>query len=417
MYDFANSGYTTVVLTAVFSAYFVSRVAGGASWATLAWTTALSASYAVVMVTAPVLGAWADRHAGKKKLLAFTTLGCIGSTAALAWAGPGDVWFAALLIFTSNIFYAWGEGGIAAFLPELATREKMGAVSGWGWSFGYIGGMLTLGICLAYVLQAQAQGRNADHFVPATMLITAVIYGLAACVTFALLRERARPAPGSSGKRHPMAQLVASVRSLGSFPDLRALLISTVCYQGGVAVAITLAAVYAQQVVGFQTQEIMLLVFLINIAAAAGAFLLGLGEDRFGHKRMLAGILWTWVAVCAGAALTVSKAQFWGVAVLAGLCMGSSQSIGRAMVGLFAPERKLAEFFGLWSVATRLASALGPLVYGVTTWVSGGNQRLAIGMTGILFVAGWVALRPVDVARGMRQANEASGRVVEIREQ
>jgi UMF1 family MFS transporter len=83
MYDFANSGYTTVVITAVFSAYFVAVVAGNAAWATFAWTLALSASYALVMLTAPLIGAWADAHASKKRLLWLTTLGCIGATALL----------------------------------------------------------------------------------------------------------------------------------------------------------------------------------------------------------------------------------------------------------------------------------------------------------------------------------------------
>jgi UMF1 family MFS transporter len=88
LYDFANSGYTTVVLTAVFNAYFVSIVAGNAPWATFAWTAALSVSYAIVMVCGPVLGAWADAHAAKKRVLAVSTAICVAGTTALAWTGP-----------------------------------------------------------------------------------------------------------------------------------------------------------------------------------------------------------------------------------------------------------------------------------------------------------------------------------------
>src|SRR3954447_11484153 len=102
LYDFANSGYTTVVLTAVFNAYFVSVIAGNAPWATFAWTAALSVSYAIVMLIGPFLGAWADAHAAKKRLLAITTIVCIGGTIALAWAGPGAVAFAAVFIVVSN---------------------------------------------------------------------------------------------------------------------------------------------------------------------------------------------------------------------------------------------------------------------------------------------------------------------------
>ena len=120
MYDFANSGYTTVVITAVFAAYFVGGVAGGAAWATFAWTAALSVSYALVMLSMPALGAWADLRAAKKRLLMLTTLGCVLGTAALAWVGPGDVWLAVVLITASNLFYSWGESLTAAFLPEPA---------------------------------------------------------------------------------------------------------------------------------------------------------------------------------------------------------------------------------------------------------------------------------------------------------
>ncbi|MGB4359236.1 MAG: MFS transporter, partial [Rhodoferax sp.] len=136
MYDFANSGYTTVVITAVFAAYFVGGVAQGAPWATLAWTAALSVSNAIVMLTMPSLGAYADLRAAKKRLLTLFTAGCVLSTAALALVGPGNVALAVVLIVLSNTFYAWGESMTAAFLPELARAEALGKVSGWGWSFG-----------------------------------------------------------------------------------------------------------------------------------------------------------------------------------------------------------------------------------------------------------------------------------------
>ena len=123
MYDFANSGYTTVVLTAIFNAYFVAVVAGNAPWATFAWTAALSLSYAVVIVTAPVIGAYADLRANKKRLLLFTTAGCVLGTAALAFAGPGDLAIAVTCVVISNFFFCTGCDLIAAFLPELARGE------------------------------------------------------------------------------------------------------------------------------------------------------------------------------------------------------------------------------------------------------------------------------------------------------
>ena len=343
MYDFANSGYTTVVLTAVFSAYFVGAVAGKAEWATFAWTLSLSISYAIVMLTMPSIGALADLRAAKKRFLLVTTVGCVAATAALAWVGPGQVVLAMVLIILSNAFYSYGESLSAAFLPELARRDSLGTVSGWGWSFGYFGGMLALGICLAYVLWAQKQGMKAAEFVPVTMLVTAAIYAMAAGATFALLKERAIPKPEAlrqSSLKASLQQLTDTLSRARSYRDFTWLLVCTVFYQGGVAVAITLAAIYAEQVIGFLPSETMVLIFVLNLAAAAGAFGFGFFQDRVGHKLALSITLVGWIATCVIAALSVSKGQFWWAAAIAGACMGSSQSAGRAMVGVFAPEKQ-----------------------------------------------------------------------------
>lgn len=410
MYDFANSGYTTVVLTAVFAAYFVGAVAGGAEWATFAWTLALGISNAIVMFTMPVIGAWADRRGAKKRLLMCSTVGCVLGTTALAAVGPGAVLLGMLLVAISNVFFAWGESLAAAFLPELARPEAMGRVSGWGWSLGYLGGMLALGLSLAYVLWAQSRGQKAADFVPVTMGITAVLFGVAALVTFSLLQERTgrtgTPLPEDrlAGGRNALRQLRRTFEQARDHRDFMWLLGCAVAYQGGVAVTIALAAIYAEQVIGFVQQETMVLIFVLNIAAALGAFAFGYGQDRLGHKRALAVTLLGWVATCVIAALTTTKGGFWYAAAIAGVCMGSSQSAGRAMAGLLAPPAQLAEFYGLWTFATRLASILGPLSYGAITWATGGNQRVAIAATAVLFLLGLLLLWPVDMARGRERA-------------
>jgi MFS transporter, UMF1 family len=357
------------------------------------------------------LGAYADLRAVKKKLLMWSTAGCVVSTAALAFAGPGSVALAFVLIVVSNTFYSFGESLTAAFLPELAKAEGMGKVSGWGWSFGYFGGMLALGICLGYVIWAGNQGIKADSFVPVTMLITAVIYGAAACVTFKLLKERAAPQSMAQGAGSFKSSFTASFRQLHStyrqakhYSDFMWLLLCAVFYQGGVSVAIALAAIYAEQVVGFAQQETMVLIFVLNLAAAAGAFGCGYLQDRVGHKLSLGLTLLGWVLTCIIAALTTTKGAFWYAAAIAGLCMGSSQSAGRAMAGILAPPAQLAEFYGLWTFATRLASIIGPLSYGLITWMTGGNQRVAIASTAVLFVVGWLILQRVDMARGRQAA-------------
>ena len=411
MYDFANSGYTTVVLTAVFGAYFVGGVAGNAPWATMAWTGALALSSLLVMLTMPALGALADLRAAKKRLLLLSTVGCVVTTLALAGVGPGDVAWAVVAVVLSNLFYSYGESLIAAFLPELARRDSLGRVSGWGWSFGYFGGMLTLGLSLAYVMWAQGQGVPASQFVPVTMLITAGIYALASIATFVLLRERAVPQVASTqqqGIAASLARLLQTWREARRFEDFAWLLACAVAYQAGISVVIALAAVYAEQVLGFKQTETMMLIFLVNIAAALGAFGWGYVQDRLGHRPALALTLFGWIVMTLLAGLATEATLFWIAAVIAGLCMGSSQSAGRALAGAFSPGQRRAEFYGLWTFATRLSAIVGPLTYGAVTLLTAGNHRIAIMSTGVFFVIGLVLLMRVNVRRGMAAAEAAA---------
>jgi UMF1 family MFS transporter len=405
MFDFANSGYTTVVITAVFNAYFVGRIAGNAAWASLAWTSALAVSYALIMVSAPALGAYADLRLAKKKLLLWTTLGCVAATVALGWVGPGDIWLAAGLVMVSNFFFGSGENIIAGFLPELARGRGMGRLSGWGWGLGYVGGLLTLGLCLAWVSQAQAKGQGADDFVPVTLWITSGMFLLAALPTFLFLKERGTP---QAMRGHPVkdayGHLLATLRTLRDYPDAARFLICIVFYQAGVQAVITLAAVYADQAMHFTTQQTILLVMVVNITAAVGALAFGHVQDRLGHKLSVALTLVGWLATVVLAWQATDATRFWIAANLAGLCMGTSQSAGRALVGYLSPLARRAEFFGLWGLAVKLSSILGPVTYGLAVWLTGGNYRFAMLTLAIYFVVGLAVLATVDMRRGRRRA-------------
>jgi UMF1 family MFS transporter len=406
MYDFANSGYTTVVVTAVFNAYFVAVVAGGAQWATFAWTLTLAASYAAVMVTAPVIGAYADRHAAKKKLLVLTTLGCALATAGLATAGPGALVATCALVVVSNFFFSTGENLIAAFLPELAKGKALGKVSGWGWSLGYVGGLVSLAASLAYVTAAQARGETAAQFVPVTMLITAGIFLAASLPTLVWLRERAvpQPVPAAGLVAEAFGRVVDTVRRAREYRDLARFLVCLVCYQAGVQAVVALAAIYAQQAMGFTTRDSITLILAVNVTAALGAIAFGQVQDRLGHVPTIALTLAGWIATVVIAWWATDRATFWVAANLAGLCLGASQSAGRALVGYLSPRDRRAEFYGLWGLAVKLSSILGPVTYGLANWLSRGDHRLAMLITGAYFVAGLVVLAGVDPRRGRRAA-------------
>lgn len=407
MYDFANSGYTTVVITAIFNAYFVSVVANGAPWATFAWTAALAVSYIAIMFSAPLIGAYADAYAAKKRLLALSTVGCVTFTALLVFSGPESLWLTIVFIILSNFFYGTGENLAAAFLPELAQSKSLGKVSGWGWSLGYVGGLVSLGTSLVYVTWAQQQGQHAAEFVPMVMLITATLFALSSLPTFLFLKERALPQTHLQGQnliQESFARLKQTIRHANDFRDLRRFLICTVFYQAGIQTVITLAAIYAQQAMHFTTQQTILLIFVVNITAAVGAFLFGHLQDRIGHILAIALTLIGWIVMVGLAWGAQGPDMFWVAANLAGICMGASQSAGRALVGLLSPAPRRAEFFGLWGMSVKLASVLGPLTYGLVSWLSQGDHRLSILITGSYFIIGLLILAGVKVRRGRRAA-------------
>lgn len=407
MFDFANSGYTTVVITAIFNAYFVSVVANNESWATFAWTASLAVSYVLIILTAPLIGAYADAYAVKKPLLAISTFGCVVFTALLYLVGKGDIWLAVILIIATNYFFGSGENLIAAFLPELAKNQALGKVSGWGWGLGYLGGIFSLGSCLIYITWAKTLNHEPDQYVPVAMVITAVIFAVASLPTFIFLKERAIPQPHLYGGKVIMEsfhRLRSTIMNVRRYQDLMRFLICLVFYQAGIQTVIALAAIYAQQAMGFDTQETILVVFLVNFTAALGAFAFGHIQDKLGHLATIAITLIGWIVMIIIAWLAEDRTTFWIAANLAGLCLGASQSAGRALIGLFSPVSRRAEFFGLWGLAVKLSSILGPLTYGFVSWITDGDHRLAMLMTGSYFIIGLLILKQIKVNRGQQAA-------------
>ncbi len=405
-FDFANSGYTTVVITAIFSAYFVAVIAADAPWATFAWTAALSVSYLLVMATAPLLGLYADAHARKKSLLMATTALCGAGTAALWFCGPGDVALALTLIIITNTAFGTGENLIAAFLPELASEDGMGRLSGYGWSLGYFGAVILLAACLWWVHGAEARGSDTGTAVRDTMLLTGAMVILAALPTFLLVRERNRATPRAFTMLW-QESLLRWRRVLGGASDLPQLgrfLACIVAYQAGVGTVITVAAIYAQQALGFTTAESITLILAVNITAAVGAFAFGHLQDRIGHRNALAIALVGWLVAILLLSLSDARPVVWVAANIVGICMGASQSAGRAMVGYLCPPGREAEAFGLWGLAVKAAMVLGPLAYGVISWMAGGNHVIALIFTSTFFVIGLALLFRVDVARGRSEA-------------
>lgn len=409
MYDFANSGFTTVILTAIFNAYFVGVIAAGSGngSATLLWTLTMAAANALVLLSAPVVGAIADYSGAKKRFLVATTAGCVLFTALLYLAGPGDIALAVVLVILATVMFASGENLIAAFLPEISTPQTIGRLSGYGWALGYLGGLLTLALCLGYVTYAEQQGMEAARYVPVTNLIVAALFGIAALPALLWLRERAS-VTASFDSTHIVQQgfrrLRATLRQARLHTDLFRFLLALTTYYAGIHIVIVLAAVYAQEVMGFKTQDTIVLIMVVNVTAAIGAFLFGHVQDRIGSLRCIAITLVIWIAAIICAYFAVDEFLFWVAANLIGTALGGAQSAGRALVGQFTPSGRQGEFFGLWGLATKLSAIIGPLTYGGMVYLFAGDHRIALLSTLVFFVLGLAMLATVDEKRGREMA-------------
>ena len=415
-YDFANSGYTTVVLTTIYSAYFVGVVAAeldqsSPGSATLWWTLAIGAANLLVLAGSPVLGAIADFRASKKLFLLVSSITCITATALLATAGPGQVLLALPLLIVSAVAFTCGESLIAAFLPEIATTDNMGRISGYGWSLGYFGGMLTLACCLAYINFASGQGHGAEQYVPVSLLITALIFAITAAPTFLWLGERARPRPLPAATNYiqaGFAQVLDTMGHASRLPDLFRFLLCIILFQAGVSTVVVVAAIYAQEVMNFGSQQLIMLIMVVNLTAAVGAFAFGFAQDRFGSIPSLAGALLVWIAAILVAMQANTPTHVWVAGNLIGLAMGATQAGGRALIGQLTPASHNGEIFGLWGLANRSAAIIGPISYGIINRLGNGDHQLSLLSTLAFFVAGLFLLLTVNEQRGHRDAEELS---------
>ena len=380
-YDFANSAFVTVVITVVGGVFFTQSVCGGAEWAEILWGTALSASAAVAMLAGPILGRWADRKASKKPLLVGLTLVCVLVTALIGLPAWGVAVVTGLVV-TANAAFLLGENLVAAFLPELAPPGKRGKISAYGWGFGYVGGLASLGLAL-WILSAGGEGAARKIF-PAV----AGFMALAALPTILFLRERAQP--GRESVTEPDWRGVWN--TIRDRPELRWLLLGLGASLTGLSAVVGFASIYATKEIGFTLEDTVKLFVVLQVTAAVGALVTGPWQDRRGAGPVLLSALGLWVLVSLGAWLSRSVGSFYGVAALAGLGMGWLQSAGRAAVAEITPQGQQGEVFGLWGFAGKLAGIVGPLVFGVLAGMTG--LREAVLLNGVWFFLGaWILLR------------------------
>jgi MFS transporter, UMF1 family len=398
MFDFANSSYTTVIITVVFGNYFT-RLVAPPGRGDLLWGTGILLGNLIVLLLSPVVGAVAD-HSGRKKLFLFATYAtCVAGTALLYFAVPGQYVLGLVLLVVSFVGFSFGENLAAAFLPEITTPATIGRISGFGWGLGYFGGLAAL--LLVRPLMAGGLGPEDVPRLRLAWPVTAAFFLVAALPTFLFLRERApRGRETAWGYvRAGFGRLGETAREVRRFSELARFLAVFFVYSCGLTTVVAFAGIFAVQTLGFTLPELSALFLALQLSSAGGAFFFGWIEDRLGAVRTIRITLVLWVLICVGVYLCRSKEQFWALALGSGLGIGSLQSASRGLVGMFSPPEKSGEFFGFWGLAGKAAYMLGPFLFGVIASTTG-SQRVAMLSTTVFFLLGLVAMGRIDEHRG-----------------
>jgi UMF1 family MFS transporter len=399
-YDFANSAFTTIIVTVAYSVYFTRVIApeNGEAW----WGRGYALSMLLAGLLSPVIGAVADATAAKRWFLIAMTTVCVVPTFLLGWVGPGDLTLGLALFIVANVGYNAALHLYDAFLKELTTADSMGRLSGWGWGFGYLGGLASLALVYPFIaggMEGEAAARYRQAFP-----LTAVFFAVAALPTFIWLKERAVPS-SITGPAWTVGlkRVAGTLRSLGHYRNLLRYFVAYFLYNDAVNTVFVFAAIFATQVLAFSANELVIFFLIMQLSSAAGSWAFGWVTDRLGSVRAISATLVALVGLTIWASQVQTASEFYAIGLFTGALLGGNQAASRALLAHFAPPGRGAEFFGLFSLTSKFAATLGPLFYGEIANASG-SHRVAVLSIGALFFAGLLLLQRVDESAGRREA-------------
>jgi UMF1 family MFS transporter len=364
LYDFGNSAYASVVVLAVYSAYFKEQVVGGAEGSRL-WGRSVAIAMIVVALISPVLGAIADFSATKKRfLLVFTVIACL-FTASLFLVNKGGIFIGMLFFILAEIGYRSAQVFYDGLLPEIAAPEEMGSVSGKGWALGSFGGIVILLIILPLIVIFKG-----TLTVRLSMVLAAVFYALASIPLFLWLPEHARSQSLPAGESYltiGFRRLWNTFRRARQFREFIKFMVAFLVYNDGVMMALEFAAIIGAVLYGMNQQMLIVFMIIVQATNVVGAYLLGRLVDRIGCRRTLVLAILLMIAAVGWLYFNETLTGYLVIGALTGFAMAGVQSVSRTMVGMISPPGQSAEFFGLFSTVGRTSSFIGPAVYG---WIA-----------------------------------------------
>ena len=409
LYDFANSVYTTLIVTFIYGIFFKDVIVGDDIVGQSLWTRGVTVTGLVVAVTSPFLGALADRGGIRRPLLLTSTVMCVVLTALLYFAEAGDVVLALTLFVVSNIFYEWCGVFYNSYLPDLAPPDRIGRISGYGWALGYAGGLLLTALAYYFLILPEVPPFGLDagtgQHVRVITVLVAVWFAVFAIPMFLWVREPRRV----GGERPPMGVIVGEARNqiVATFHRIRTgyldifrLLVARMFYNDGLVTIFAVGPLYMSDVFDLELAQVLYWGLGVQVAAGVGAFLMGFMDDRLGGKRT---VLFTVSGMAIGgirSVTTTSLTSMYVAGFWVGIFVGPNQAASRSLLGRFVPRAKETEFYGFFAFSGKAIAFAGPFLYGEITRVTG-NARYGLASVLFFFIVGGLLLLSVDERRGI----------------
>jgi MFS transporter, UMF1 family len=393
LFDFAHTAFYVLILTVGYPLYFKEIVVHSSNQGDFLWGSAFSISMLIVAIFSPVLGAVADYGAGKKRFLGLLTAVCVLATSSLFFVHTGMIFWGMALLIVSNIGFEAGLVFYDAFLPEITTPRSYGRVSGYGFALGYVGSLVSLSV----VFPLYAGGFVAGNLfnIQLSFIVAAAFFFVFALPLFFFLPDKQRTRSLKLDFiKVGFARLRTTYQQFPKYRNVARFLISYFIYIDGVNTIIIFSSIFARETLKMDIGEIVIYFAMVQTSAIFGSVLFGILADHTTHKRTLSITLFLWLSIVAIAFFIQDKWMFYGLGVLAGLALGSSQSTSRGLMSIITPQEKKTEFFGFYSFFGKASAVLGPFVFGfISSYL---NQRFAILSVGFFLLTGLILLQRVE---------------------
>lgn len=408
LYDFANSAFTTLVVTFIYPAFFMQVIAADEVTGTALWSRGVTITALSVAILSPLLGAVADRYAVRRLLLALTTGACVVGSIGLYFPGAGQVLPALVLFVIANIGFELGTVFYNAFLPDIAPQERIGRISGYGWALGYVGGLSCMGLGLVGLVDTDTPwfGFSTENYanIRATNLLVAAWVGLFSLPALIRLREptiaAARSATSGFGS---VQEVMSTLTRVLEYKQISRLLLARLLYNDGLVTVFAFAGIFAVGTFHFEMRDLMVFGVATSAAGGVGALAGGFLDDKLGARRTIL-ISLTGMVIGSLIAVTTHDADvFWGASLLIASLAGPTQAASRSLMGRFVPADAETEFFGFFAFSGKATAFAGPLLLGILTEMFQ-SQRAGISVVLVFLISGGVLLATVDEKEGAREA-------------